>query len=97
MAILIASGIATTYSAFGGIRSVTFTDILQFFAFGCIIPLVGFIIWSEFYNEGYKIAAALDTPVFNFDFIFIIINPSSSLLIRITKFWIMSSLSRIKK
>ena len=39
--------IATIYSAFGGIRAVTFTDVLQFFAFGIILPLLSFVIWND--------------------------------------------------
>jgi signal transduction histidine kinase/Na+/proline symporter len=51
------SGIYTTvtsgfiviiYATFGGIKSITFTDIIQFFTFGVIIPMVAFMIWSSF-------------------------------------------------
>ena len=48
VAITIAGIVATIYSAFGGIRAVTFTDILQFFSFGIIIPMLGFIIWITY-------------------------------------------------
>jgi Na+/proline symporter/signal transduction histidine kinase len=70
VAIIIAGVIATIYSAFGGIRAVTFTDILQFFAFGVIIPLLGFIIWSQFYHGGYSLEAALSEPKFNLELLF---------------------------
>ena len=75
IAIIAAGGIATIYSAFGGIRAVTFTDILQFFAFGVIIPLVGFIIWNQFYNDGYTLAQAASDPNFNLSVLFDRANP----------------------
>lgn len=70
IAIIVAGSIATIYSAFGGIRAVTFTDVLQFFAFGCIFPLVGFLIWNQFFNEGYSLAQAASNPKFNIKLIF---------------------------
>lgn len=70
IAIIVAGTIATMYSAFGGIKSVTFTDILQFFAFGCVFPLVGFLIWNQFFYEGYSLSRAAADPKFNLNFIF---------------------------
>ncbi len=68
---IIASGaIATLYSSFGGIRAVTFTDVLQFFAFGVIIPLLGFLIWNQFYYNGYSVEAALANPKFDMSVLF---------------------------
>ena len=75
LAIAIAGMIATIYSAFGGIRAVTFTDILQFFAFGVIIPLLGFIIWNSFYDAGFSISEAATDPKFNLDILFSNSNP----------------------
>ncbi|MHA7877694.1 MAG: sodium:solute symporter family protein [Bacteroidota bacterium] len=44
----IAAGlIIILYSTFGGIRSVTFTDVLQFFTFGSLIPILALIIWND--------------------------------------------------
>ncbi|MDD9140120.1 MAG: sodium:solute symporter family protein, partial [Candidatus Cardinium sp.] len=43
---IIATLILTIYSMFGGIRSVTFTDVLQFITFTAIIPLVAWFIFS---------------------------------------------------
>ncbi|MGC0371756.1 MAG: hypothetical protein DGJ47_000456 [Rickettsiaceae bacterium] len=65
IAIITAGGIATIYSAFGGIRAVTFTDVLQFFAFGIVIPLISFVIWNQFYSEGYEIGKELLDPRYN--------------------------------
>ncbi|MGC0372051.1 MAG: hypothetical protein DGJ47_000756 [Rickettsiaceae bacterium] len=46
-AVLITGLVITIYSAFGGVRSVTFTDILQFMIFGTVIPLIGIILWKN--------------------------------------------------
>ena len=49
--IFIAGTIVVMYSAFGGIRSVAFTDIIQFFTFGVLIPVLSMIIWNEYVGE----------------------------------------------
>lgn len=49
-------GVVIIYSVLGGIRSVTITDILQFFAFGLALPLLGLIIWNKFCNTGINIS-----------------------------------------
>ncbi|HJK85336.1 MAG TPA: hypothetical protein QKA37_01915 [Candidatus Megaira endosymbiont of Stentor roeselii] len=41
-AIAASSLIIITYSTFGGIKSVTFTDMIQFFAFGVVMPIIAF-------------------------------------------------------
>lgn len=47
IAIIVAGTVVTLYSAFGGIRSVTFTDILQFVTFGFMIPMIAIVIWDK--------------------------------------------------
>ncbi|MDD9140109.1 MAG: sodium:solute symporter family protein, partial [Candidatus Cardinium sp.] len=44
---VIATFILILYSTFGGIRSVTFTDVLQFITFTAIIPLVAWFIFKS--------------------------------------------------
>ena len=44
---IIAASVVIIYSAFGGIRAVTFTDILQFFTFGTLIPILALMIWEQ--------------------------------------------------
>lgn len=39
--------IVILYSALGGIRAVTFTDILQFITFSIALPVIGYIIWKK--------------------------------------------------
>ena len=45
-AVVSASVIVVTYSAFGGIKSVTFTDKIQFFTFGVVLPLFALLLWK---------------------------------------------------
>lgn len=75
LSIIVAGAIATIYSALGGIRAVTFTDVLQFFAFGIIIPLLSFVIWNDFYNAGYSISTALTNPKYDIGYIMNVNNP----------------------
>ena len=44
---IIAATIIIIYSAFGGIRSVTFTDVIQFITFGTLLPVLALIIWHH--------------------------------------------------
>ena len=39
--------IITLYSTLGGIKSVTFTDIIQFLTFGTILPIITFYIYNS--------------------------------------------------
>jgi Na+/proline symporter/signal transduction histidine kinase len=83
--IIIAATIVILYSAFGGIRAVTYTDMLQFFTFGFVIPMVGMLIWNEFHGLDLTVNQALQNPLFHyqsivnlrgaelFDFIFLFI------------------------
>lgn len=52
-AIIVAGLVTTIYSAFGGIRSVTFTDLLQFITFGFVIPLIGMLVWNGTYDSNF--------------------------------------------
>ena len=44
-ALILSSSIVILYSAFGGIKAVTLTDIFQFVTFSIIIPLITIVIW----------------------------------------------------
>ena len=79
-----ASGAATTigsgvivilYSSFGGIRSVTFTDVIQFFTFGTIIPFVAWIIWSGIGDTSTVLTTLQTNPLFDFGQLFNYKNP----------------------
>lgn len=60
MAIILTGVTVTIYSAFGGIRSVTVTDILQFMVFGTVIPLIGIILWKTTLNLGLNYDVVLE-------------------------------------
>ena len=47
IALALSAGVIIVYSSLGGIKAVTFTDILQFFTFTAIIPLISLAIWRE--------------------------------------------------
>ena len=65
LAVISTGIIVTLYSAFGGIRSVTFTDILQFMVFGTVIPLIGVILWKNtILTEGITYDLVLQTKNF---------------------------------
>ncbi len=71
--IIFAGTIVTLYSSFGGIRSVTITDIFQFFiVFGIIVPLIGVVIWQSMLdnNQVESITSTLAAPHFNITSIF---------------------------
>ena len=54
---IIASGcVVTLYSAFGGIRAVTVTDIFQLFTFGFALPIIGIVIWNQLYLDNVLVA-----------------------------------------
>ncbi|OJW66928.1 MAG: hypothetical protein BGO68_01745 [Candidatus Amoebophilus sp. 36-38] len=44
---IIASAVVIIYSVSGGIRAITFTDVVQFFTFGMFIPILALIIWNQ--------------------------------------------------
>jgi len=44
---ILAAGIVILYSVAGGIRAVTFTDVIQFFTFGMFIPILALVIWNQ--------------------------------------------------
>jgi Na+/proline symporter len=39
--------LVTLYSLSGGVKAVTFTDILQFFTFGALLPILALTIWDN--------------------------------------------------
>jgi Na+/proline symporter len=60
-----AASIVIIYSAFGGIRSVTFTDILQFIAFSIFVPILILIVWNGI-QDPKQVASTLATnPLFS--------------------------------
>lgn len=81
--------IATIYSAFGGIRAVTFTDVLQFFAFGIILPLLSFVIWNDFYEGGYSVVNTLSDSRYNLNHMLSANNPKLFSIIILFLYFVM--------
>lgn len=63
---LISSFVVIIYSAMGGIRSVTFTDVFQFITFGVCIPILAVFVWKAFGNAEAISQVFYNNP--NFDF-----------------------------
>ncbi|MCP5369163.1 MAG: hypothetical protein H6909_00490 [Rickettsiaceae bacterium] len=64
--VILSGFIVTIYSAFGGIRSVTFTDVLQFMVFGTVIPLIGIVLWKTVIStENLKLISLTSVPHFD--------------------------------
>lgn len=69
-ATLASSIIIIIYSAFGGIRAVTFTDIIQFATFGAIIPIIALVIWGSFDDPQVVFYTLSENPLFDYTQIF---------------------------
>jgi Na+/proline symporter/signal transduction histidine kinase len=69
-AILVCAIITTLYSAFGGIRAVTFTDIIQFFTFGTIVPIISLIIWGTLKDPNVVFSTLTQSPLFDYRNVF---------------------------
>ena len=65
-ATLASSIIIIIYSAFGGIRAVTFTDVIQFATFGTIIPIIALVIWGSFDDPQVVFYTLSENPLFDY-------------------------------
>ena len=69
-AIAASSFIIITYSTFGGIKSVTFTDVIQFFTFGIVIPMIAFLIWNSLTDTETLFNSIKQNPSFDYHSVF---------------------------
>ena len=65
LATFFAAGIVIVYSSLGGVKSVTFTDVLQFFTFGTIIPILALTVWNGMEDPSQVTNTLLTHPNFN--------------------------------
>lgn len=65
-AVLISSFVVIFYSAWGGIKSVTFTDVIQFFTFGVFVPMFALFIWQTFGNNAAMIHTFKTHPLLDY-------------------------------
>ncbi len=62
---ILAAMMAIFYSAFGGVRSVTITDIFQFIIFTIFIPIMGLIIWTSIKDSEQVVHTLTTNPIFD--------------------------------
>lgn len=68
--VLLCSIVVITYSAFGGIRAVVYTDVLQFFTFGVFIPIITFILWNSLNNTEVIYEVVSSKEFLDYDYLF---------------------------
>ena len=72
--IIISGSIVTLYSSLGGVKSVTFTDVMQFATFSFVIPAIAYFLFNN--TESGKIIQTIQTnPLFDYESIFTFKNP----------------------
>jgi Na+/proline symporter/signal transduction histidine kinase len=86
-AIGISAFIVIFYASFGGIKSVTFTDIIQFFTFGTIIPIITLIIWGTFDNPTIIFETLSNNPMFDYQQVFNPENPKFFVMVTLMLFF----------
>ncbi|AVP87832.1 hypothetical protein phytr_9020 [Candidatus Phycorickettsia trachydisci] len=76
-ATIMSAVIVITYSTLGGIRAVTFTDIIQFFTFGCVMPIITIVVWQALgEGNGTMVWNTITTsPLFDYKLAFNLNNP----------------------
>ena len=75
--IIISGLIITIYSSFGGIKSVTFTDVIQFVTFSTIMPIIVYFIFSTLDIADIFINTLNDNPTFDYSQVFDFTQPKS--------------------
>ncbi|ACE05779.1 hypothetical protein Aasi_0355 [Candidatus Amoebophilus asiaticus 5a2] len=63
---IIAAMIITVYAAFGGVKAVTFTDVVQFITFGTLLPVLALAVWHHIPNPKQITDVLVHSPNFNF-------------------------------
>lgn len=64
--IIAAASIVILYSAFGGIRSVIITDLMQFIVFSIFVPILALMVWNHLKNPSQVVDTLATSPIFNF-------------------------------
>lgn len=91
LGIVISTFIVLLYSSFGGIRAVAFTDVIQFFTFIVIIPLVAYTLLNTIENFASITDILQHHPNFNPKNIFDFTNPEALFHFSIFLFFIIPS------
>ena len=90
--LLFGSLVVITYSSLGGIKSVTFTDMIQFFTFGVVIPMMVFLIWKEISSVDEISNILITNPLFDYKEVLNIDNPRFSSVILLFLFFMIPGL-----
>ncbi|AZL15257.1 sodium:solute symporter family protein [Rickettsiales endosymbiont of Stachyamoeba lipophora] len=69
-AVIVSSFVVIAYAAFGGIRAITFTDVLQFIIFIIFIPLFTLFVWQFLGDKELIISTWQTNPNFDLGKIF---------------------------
>lgn len=72
--IISAAIIVIIYSSLGGIKSVTFTDVIQFFTFGIVIPLIAYVLFTSIENFDIVIKTLGTSPLYDYNNVFTFYN-----------------------
>jgi len=75
--VIIGAFIVTLYSSFGGVKSVTFTDLIQLITFGTIIPIIAFFIINEMETLDLVVDSLSNNPSFDIQKVFDFTQPKS--------------------
>ena len=75
--VIIGAFIVILYSSFGGIKSVTFTDIIQLLTFGTIIPIIAFFILREIDSFDSVLFTLKNNELFDYKTVFDFTQPKS--------------------
>ena len=74
-AVLASSFIIIIYSTFGGIKSVTFTDTIQFLTFGAFVPTFALFVWEVLGDHQTILENVTNSPLFDYAELFNYENP----------------------
>ena len=67
--VILLGAVITLYSSLGGVKSVTFTDVIQFIFFSIMIPAIAYLLFTRVENKK-VIDTFLTNPLFDFGSIF---------------------------
>lgn len=75
--IMLAAIVVGLYTSFGGIKSVTFTDVIQLFTFGAIIPTLTLFIFGSLESSDIVLNTIKNNELFDFKNVFDFSQPKS--------------------
>lgn len=92
-ATVISSVIVITYSTFGGIQAVTFTDMIKFFVFAIVVPMTAFLMWKSLSSNNELLYTLKQSPMFNFGVVLDYNNPRFMDMVTLFLFFLIPGLN----